>query len=335
MRQIIRNANGKRYVCRPTKNGVWYIFWSENRRSKRTSTGQKEEAAADAFLDEWLKLDGEEASDDLTCSDLWELKYGDKVPGDGDYYVREAVLPYFGDMLPRDVTPQVEARYKAQRNVAASTLRKELSMLRATWNHAVNKKGIPFTVNDLPDMDPLPAPSPPRDRWLRDAEVERLLAAAEKGSRVWAFLHIALEAPARRTAIQELTWADNIDWDIGVIHFLKPGQKQTRKRRASVPISDRLRPVLEYMLEHKKDPYVIGAGARINGAVHRVATAAKVEGVTPHVLRHTAATRMARAGVPLWLIAKVLGNTVEQVEKVYAKHSPEMLVDAVNAISGR
>lgn len=334
MRQITRFSNGKRYRCRPAENGVWYIYWSENRRSKRTSTGQKEEAAADAFLDEWLKLAVEEASGNLTCADLWDLKYGDNE-NEWVETADKALRPFFGTKLPIDVTPAVEKEYARKRSIAPSTLRRELSMLRASWNHAVKKKNIPFGVEDLPDMEPLPDPSPPRDRWLRDDEVERLLASAEKGTRVWAFLHIALEAPARRNAIQELTWDDNIDWDIGVIHFLKPGAKQTRKRRASVPISERLRPVLEYMLEHKKDPYVIGAGARINGAVHLAAKRAKVENVTPHVLRHTAATRMARAGVPLWLIAKVLGNTVEQVEKVYAKHSPEMLVDAVNAISGR
>ncbi|NIO43687.1 MAG: tyrosine-type recombinase/integrase [Burkholderiales bacterium] len=101
-----------------------------------------------------------------------------------------------------------------------------------------------------------------------------------------------------------------------------------------MPISKRLRPVLEYLRENSRDDYVIGAGGGINYHVTRAAKRAEIKGVTPHVLRHTAATRMARAGVSLWLIAKVLGNTLDVVDKVYAKHSPDMLADAVNSISG-
>jgi integrase len=68
--------------------------------------------------------------------------------------------------------------------------------------------------------------------------------------------------------------------------------------------------------------------------VRDIATAAGVSGVSPHVLRHTAATHMARRGVPLWTIAKVLANTLAMVERVYAKHSPDDLRVAVGMISG-
>jgi hypothetical protein len=43
---------------------------------------------------------------------------------------------------------------------------------------------------------------------------------------------------------------------------------------------------------------------------------------------------MARRGVPLWTIAKVLANTLAMVERVYAKHAPDDLRDAVGMISG-
>lgn len=45
---------------------------------------------------------------------------------------------------------------------------------------------------------------------------------------------------------------------------------------------------------------------RAYNPILRIAKAAGVAGVTPNVLRHTAATHMACAGVPLWKIAKVL-----------------------------
>ena len=64
------------------------------------------------------------------------------------------------------------------------------------------------------------------------------------------------------------------------------------------------------------------------------ATRAGLSAVTPHVLRHTAATWMAIAGVPLQEIARFLGNSLAMVEKVYAKHSPDYLRRAADALSG-
>lgn len=330
MQELVQFANGRKYKCRPSSNGVWYVYWSEGKRSRRASTRQKTVAAAQAFLNEFVRLETA-TSVELTCEDLFEMKYGEA----NERYTNawKKLAPFFGDKTPAEVTPADEKAYAKTRKIAPSTLRFELASLRASWNHAV-KLGV-LTEADLPRLGPLPQQSPPRDRWLSDDEVKRLLEAAPVGTRVGMFLRVALHTAARRTAIQDLTW-DQVDWDAdggkGVIHFLKEGDQQTRKRKASVPISSTLRPILERAHAEKVDAYVIGSGARINGAVNLAAERAGVEDVTPHVLRHTAATRMARAGVSLWIIAKVLGNTIEQVEKVYAKYQPEMARMGVEAI---
>lgn len=336
---IRREQDGIWYELRPNPAGVFYIHWSENRRSKRQSTGAKEMGAASAFLDEWLRLARTETEPEaLTCRDLWSAKYG--LETQRTRFAWANLEPTFGDLRPIEATQDRMNKYAAARKAgrigrcpaAQSTIRLELSLLRATWNYAVSRRRIATT--DLPVLDPLPDASPPRDRWLRDEEVKRLFAAAEGRDRIEMFLWLALETGARRTAILELRW-EQVDWETGVVHYLPPGQAQTKKRRASVPISAALRPVLLRAYEERSSPFVLRHSSSIFDALNATAKVAGVQGVTPHVLRHTAATRMARAGVPLWLIAKVLGNTVEQVEKVYAKHSPEMLVSAVEAISGR
>jgi integrase len=56
--------------------------------------------------------------------------------------------------------------------------------------------------------------------------------------------------------------------------------------------------------------------------------------VTPHTLRHTAATWAAMAGVPMDEIARLLGASVTVVEKIYAKWHPEYLRRAVQALDG-
>ena len=52
--------------------------------------------------------------------------------------------------------------------------------------------------------------------------------------------------------------------------------------------------------------------------------------ITPHTLRHSWATQAARAGVSMWEIAGVLGDTIATVSRVYAHHSPDHLRSAVN-----
>ncbi len=59
---------------------------------------------------------------------------------------------------------------------------------------------------------------------------------------------------------------------------------------------------------------------------------AGLAGVTPHVLRHTAATWMAQNGVPMWDVAGFLGITLDVPTRIYAKHSPEHLRRASSAI---
>lgn len=277
----------------------------------------------------------------LTCADLWAAKY------DGLERYRWSwanLAPTFGRLEPRDVTQALARDYVAARGAGRphgrrgrpSTIRLELSCLIASWNAAVERRQL--DVADVPAIR-IPAASPPRDRWLTDTEIDALLAAAaEQGrlSRVERFCWIALDACARRTAIQELRWdTGQVDIEQRVLHLNPPGRRQTTKRRASVPISDRLLDVLRRAHDERVGPYVLDTPTNINGPLAAVASRAGLGGVHPHVLRHTAATHMARRGIPLWIIAQLLGNTLAQVESVYAKWQPDFGRDAVEAIGGR
>src|SRR5262249_26339893 len=77
----------------------------------------------------------------------------------------------------------------------------------------------------------------------------------------------------------------------------------------------------------------LDAPAPVLKIIKRIAKKAAVADVSPNVLRHTAATNMARRGVPLWTIAKILGNSVAMVERVYAKSQPDDLREGVEKIS--
>jgi integrase len=330
-------------------NGYFYVHWTRGRRSSRESTRAKELPAAKAYFSEWLKLQSEapaavEAV--LKVSDLWAA-YHDKHVRPNVASVQTADWSWknlaagFGGLTVEEVTQAAVERYaKARvagrigRPSSAPTIRRELVALRACLNWCAGPKRKLIRPDAVQPFD-LPPSGAPRERWLRVEEIERLLAAAhEEGrlSRCERFLWLALETAARKGAICQLTW-DRVDLETGVINYVDTTIRQTKKRRAVVPISAKLRPVLERAYAERVNDFVLDHAGEIEKSVYRAADRAGLDDVSPHVLRHTAATHMARNGVSLWKIAKVLGNTFGVVERVYAKHCPDDLREAVDLIS--
>lgn len=331
--------------------GVWKIHWTDGRRSKRVSTRTKDLAAAKAFLAQWLILETTPIgmASSLPVRDLWaayrerhvEREVASVMTAD---YCWKNLQGHFGDLLPVQIDDRVVRDYEAKRArgligkpSASPTIRRELVTLRACLNWCASPKRKLLPPAELPPFD-LPAENEPADRWLTTDEIKRLFAAAqemrtgEKLSKGELFLHLALETAARKTAICELTW-DRVDWETRVIVYDVPGRRKTKKRRASPPISSTLLPILRRAYDEREGGLVVGDcdAAKV---VTRIARRAGLEGVTPHVLRHTAATHMARRGVPLFHIAGILGNSIRIVELVYAKHAPAALREAVETISG-
>jgi integrase len=74
--------------------------------------------------------------------------------------------------------------------------------------------------------------------------------------------------------------------------------------------------------------------ASVKKAVARLARGLGIEGFSPHILRHTAASHMVMAGVPLAEVARMLGDSEAMVEKTYAKFSPDYLRRAADALAG-
>lgn len=344
-------------------NGIYYVHWMDGRRTKRVSTRTSDMAAAKAFLAQWLLMEHERpaTAEGFTCADLWALyekKHSVESDATRDYSWKN-LKPHFGDVAVSAVDQELVDQYVEKRAAGVigkpskpSTVRRELGALRACWGWAADPKRRLLRPEQVPAFD-LPPAAEPKDRWLRAEEIKRLFEAARalhpgpRLSRGELFLWLALETAARKTAILDLTW-DRVDFETNVIHYPVPGKKATKKRRANVPISSRLRPVLEQAYRERQNELVLGSQAEVWATVQAIARRAgfgpkqkvasgkkpKATGIGPHTLRHTAATHMARRGVPLWTIAGILGNTVAMVEKVYGHHSPDGLRGGVEMITG-
>jgi len=72
----------------------------------------------------------------------------------------------------------------------------------------------------------------------------------------------------------------------------------------------------------------------VDKAFGKVVRAARLgDDVTPHVLRHTAATWLMQAGTDMWEAAGYLGMTIEMLSQRYGHHHPDHLVGAKRAFT--
>lgn len=175
---------------------------------------------------------------------------------------------------------------------------------------------------------------PPRERFLRPQEIRALLSECHE-PHLRLFVLMMLHTLQRPGAIFDLKH-EQVDLELDRIDFLPPGRLQSTKRRPVVPITKTLRPELEraiassqtgHVLEYKGQPV-----KSVRTAFEKACQRAGLEGVSPYVLRHTGATLMASMGVPLRQIAGFLGHSHQKTTEIYAKHHPDYLQDASEAL---
>ncbi|MGH7061608.1 MAG: site-specific integrase, partial [Stellaceae bacterium] len=151
------------------------------------------------------------------------------------------------------------------------------------------------------------------------------------------FIVLAFHTAARMGAILDLTW-DRVDLARRRIAYSRPGRAASKKRRADVPINApalaelqaaRAVAVSDHVIEFRGKPV-----ASIKTGFARACARAGIEDCSPHVLRHSSATHMVMARVPLAEVARMLGDTEAMIERVYGKHNPGYLRRAADALAG-
>lgn len=249
--------------------------------------------------------------------------------------------------------PQFKDPESAPR-IAESTARRELGVLAAAVNSAFENglllRPVPVTL----------APSAPaRERHLSRPEVAALLWGAlgferrpdgslarhKQGAsyHLCRFILLAVYTGTRHDAILRLRWTPStdsgwIDVERGRIYRRGSEERQTKKRRPPVPIPRSLLPhVRRWQRLGSATGYVIEFEGRSiekqrtawNAARRRAGLGPEV---TPHVLKHTCATWLLQAGLPIWEVAGYLGTTEKVIRDVYGHHSPDYLAGAAEAL---
>jgi integrase len=322
--------------------GQFVVVWEEGSRRRRYRLGTVDPATARAALREFIRgrerLEAPEAGQ-LTIGQIWQDYLADReaagiASADRMRDAWKAMGARFGELAPMDLMDGSEARaYVLARRgagVGDGTIHTELGYLRAAL-HLAKRRG---TITVIPDISLPPKPRP-RTKHLTAEQAKMLLAGAIT-PHVRLFMLLALYTAGRPSAILDLTW-DRVDFDRRVIHLDNPARDKTPKGRATVPMAEALVAPLADAKRGALSAYVIEwAGGRVLSVKKGVALAAKragLEGVSPYILRHTAAVLLAEAGVPLIEIASYLGHTNPSVTfRVYARFSPDYLRKASDAL---
>lgn len=331
------------YILRP-RGRYWTLSWTDpdTRKTVAVSTGQTERAKAQIWADQFIAgwqqpeppaqpilaqiLDGYLAARKSYVAAYARLEYASAV-----------LRRHVGNLEPHMLGRRTYRERREQEGVADGTIRREVGVLRAALTWAVRERWI-----DRAPFIESPPSAPPRERWLTRSEVEALIAACAS-SHARRFVLLAYHTAARAGAIFDLTW-DRVDLEHRRIDYRRPGRAATNKRRATVPINGvllaelRLGRYAEVEDGRGEGVHVVEFRGRpvrsIKTAFAAACRRAGIANSSPHTLRHSAATHMVMAGVPLAEIARMLGDSEAMVERVYGKWAPDYLRRAAEALAG-
>ncbi len=219
---------------------------------------------------------------------------------------------FFGTLNLVDITPQKINSYKQCRFLAKvrgrtrsyASVNRELALLRRVLRIAEQEGWL----LRCPSFHGLIQESAEvrRERILSREEETRLIEACP--AELKAMVVCALDTGLRRGELLSLTWSD---WHDGKLTVQALNSKTLKKR--SVPVSARLFLELEGIKDFSKRCIFLVKNFKQNWKVAK--ETAGIEDLHFHDLRHTFATRLAKANLPLTTIGRLLGHS--KIETTY------------------
>jgi len=260
-----------------------------------------------------------------------------------DVVSSRSILPELGGILLRAISRGEIQRYLDQRiggttrtgrPPAPATVNREFAFISGALSEAVGRGYLEY--NPASGIRMLPEENE-RVRWLSLQEEERLLEFCSDWIRP--VVVAAVETGLRRGELLRLTWAD-----------IDRGRRQIRVEYSKnhsvryIPTSRRLEGTLDslnpFVGPEGPCPFVFvnaetGRPFEEGGVSHafmRAARSAGLKNVRFHDLRHSFASRLVQAGVPLNNVRELLGHRSMAMVLRYSHLAPSNLRDAIDAM---
>ncbi len=360
----------RRKAGRVIKNAVWIIIDANKQFATgclKHQAGEAEKRLASYIADKYRPSRRAMDIDQIDVADVLSIYLDDCGPRMADQPKLERCIGrlngYWGGKMLSEVTA-AECRAYAHSRAKTGGARTDLETLRAAINHHAKESLHYGTVRVT-----LPPKGPPRDRWLTRDEAAKLVWACwryretqtvhrgrQKGRPIETdkrplqhlarFILIGLYTGTRASAIASASpYRDMghsfVDLTQGIFYRLPIGKRATKKRQTPAPVPARL---LAHMRRWVRlgvitSHFVEWQGAPVKsvktGFRHAVALAGLWGKVTPHTLRHTAATWLMQRGVPIWQAAGYLGMSAAMIERTYGHHHPDHMRGAAQAITSK
>jgi len=184
----------------------------------------------------------------------------------------------------------------------------------------------------------------PEIPFLGEIDIRRLVAAAPRDLKP--FILVLADTGLRRGELLDLEWRDvDIARGTVLVRHSKTGRgrevpltsrargafEELRADRGAIPLRGE-DPVFAGLLSlqripHTREGHVPGSDrdrleARLTTRFRRLTKSLGMTGVSVHTLRHSCASRMVAAGVPLSFVARVTGHSTLTCAARYGKHAP-------------
>lgn len=244
-------------------------------------------------------------------------------------------------------------------NRSPKTINREVATIKSALQKAVDWELL--DAHPLARLKPLKVDRRPVVRYLSPPEEKRLLAALaarddkkrerrlsgnahrrERGYKTYPRLGIyadnltplvllAINTGLRRGELWKLTWKD-IDLRKKMLTVRGKGAKSGQTRH--IPLNAAAMDVLETHrgeVVHMPNVPVFG-NAEFRKAFNAVLDKAKIQNYRFHDTRHTFASKLVMAGVPLNTVRELMGHGSLEMTLIYAHLAPENLRDAVDLI---
>lgn len=219
----------------------------------------------------------------------------------------------------REATPAKEA-----------TIRRELGVLSAAARHAYRWKRITTLpsierpkVGGISQDDEVP--------YYTHDELRRIFAAAEEigGEMEW-FVKLLYHSGARRGSIETLT-RSQVQWHANRIILKPAAKKSTTKRQPIIPILKAMVEPLRALCDASERERLFERAIFYRPYRKMMVSLGMANRAHPHCMRHTRATHLLQSGKSIYDVARLLGDTIGTVERVYGHHSAGYLADALDA----